>query len=73
MRIGAAMTAATLTVLVPATAWAAERGVLDVADEIARRRPRMGGFGLLAGLCCLLVVAGVVVAVLLIMRGRRRR
>ncbi len=75
VRVTAVMTTATLAVLVPATAWAASNGVLDVAYEVARRRPRrgFGGIGLFGGLCCLLVVVLVVVAVLAIRRGRGGR
>lgn len=71
-RIGATLTAVTLWVLVPASAWAAEAGVLDVAYEVARR-PRFRGVGLVGMLCCLVVVALVAVGVLFIVRGRNRR
>jgi hypothetical protein len=57
-------------VLVPAAAWAADN---EVVLEAARRRPRMGGFGLFAGLCCLIVVAIVVLSLLAVTRGRRNK
>jgi hypothetical protein len=55
-------------VLVPAAAWAADN---EVVLEAARRRPRVGGVGLFAGLCCLIVVVIVVVGLLAVTRGRR--
>ena len=57
-------------VLVPAAAWAADN---EVVLEAARRRPRTGGFGLFAGLCCLIVVAIVVLGLLALTRGRRNK
>ncbi|GAA4150427.1 hypothetical protein GCM10022251_16260 [Phytohabitans flavus] len=57
-----------VAVLVPAAAWAADN---EVVLEVARRRPRLGGFGLFAGLCCLIVVAIVVISLLVLTRGRR--
>jgi hypothetical protein len=75
-RFAAAVTGATLTLVVPVHAWAAGNGVADVAIEAARYRRRRAGFGVfgfVGGLCCLFVVAAVVLVVLLIRRGRRRR
>jgi hypothetical protein len=75
-RAAAAVTGATLALVVPVHAWAASNGVADVAIEAARYRRRRTGFGffpLFGGLCCLLVVAAVVLAVLLISRNRGRR
>ncbi len=71
-RVTAVVSTAVLAVLVPATAWASSNGVLDVAYEVARRRPRrgIGGLGLFGGLCCLIVVAIIVLAVVMIRRGR---
>jgi hypothetical protein len=69
----AAGTGVTLALLAPAVAWAsASPGTLAVADEVARRRPRLGGgiFGGLGLLCCLAVV---VIVVLLVVMNRRRR
>jgi hypothetical protein len=66
-------TGVTLALLAPAVAWAsASPGTLAVADEVARRRPRLGGglFGGLGLLCCLAVV---VIVVLLVVMSRRRR
>ena len=57
-------------VLVPAAAWAADN---EIVLEAARRRPRMGGFGLFAGLCCLIVVAIIVISLLALTRGRRNK
>jgi hypothetical protein len=57
-------------VLVPASAWAADN---EVVLEAARRRPRMGGVGLFAGLCCLIVVAIAVLGLLAMTRGRRNK
>jgi hypothetical protein len=73
-RLAAAVTGATLTLVVPVHAWAASNGVADVAIEAARYRRRRSGFGIvgvLGGLCCLFVVAAVVLVVLLIRRSRR--
>jgi hypothetical protein len=62
-----------LALTVPALAWAggAPDGLV-VAGDVARRRPRIGLFGGLAGLCCLAVVVIVVLVVVLMMRKRRR-
>jgi hypothetical protein len=73
-RLAAAVTGATLTLVVPVHAWAASNGVADVAVEAVRyrrRRTGFGVFGVLGGLCCLFVVAAVVLVVLLIRRSRR--
>lgn len=73
-RLAAAVTGATLTLVVPVHAWAAGNGVADVAIEAARYRRRRSGFGIvgvLGGLCCLFVVAAIVLVVLLIRRSRR--
>lgn len=55
------------TFVLPAVAWAEETGVADAV----RRRPRIGFFPVLAGLCCLVVVAGVVLVIVLMTRRRR--
>ena len=76
-RLAAAVTGATLTLVVPVHAWAASNGVADAATEAARYRRRRGTgfgvFGFVGALCCLFVVAVVVLVVLLIRRGRRRK
>lgn len=64
----AIVTGVLATLIVPAAAWAEESGV---ADEL-RRRPRIGGFGLIGALCCLVVVGGIVLVVILVSRNRRR-
>lgn len=72
----AALTGATLSLTVPALAWAASNPtVLAVGDElIKRRKPRIGGFIGFAGLlCCLLVVGVIGLIVFLIMRKKRSR
>ncbi len=67
-RIWAAIVTGILATLVlPAAAWAEQTGVADTL----RRGPRIGGFGVLGGLCCLIVVAGIVLFV--VMMARRRR
>ena len=74
-RLAAAVTGATLALVVPVHAWAASNGVADVAIEAAKSRRRRGGFGffgLFGGLCCLLVVAGIVLAIVLISRRRKK-
>jgi hypothetical protein len=74
-RLAAAVTGATLTLVVPVHAWAASNGVADVAIEAVRYRRRRTGFGVagfVGGLCCLLVVAAIVLVILLVRRGRRR-
>lgn len=58
-------------VLVAAPAALASPVALAVADEAVRRRPRIGGFGLLGTLCCLAVVVVIVLAALAIARRRR--
>jgi hypothetical protein len=73
-RLAAAVTGATLTLVVPVHAWAAGNGVADVAIEAARYRRRRTGFGVFGfagALCCLFVVAAVVLVVLLVRRSRR--
>jgi hypothetical protein len=45
---------------------------LAVGDELSRRGPGTGGFGLLSGLCCLVVVVLIVGLVVLLMNRRRR-
>ena len=73
-RLAAAVTGATLTLVVPVHAWAAGNGVADLATEAVRYRRRRSGFGfigLAGGVCCLFVVAAVVLVVFLIRRGRR--
>ncbi|NMO50564.1 hypothetical protein HH310_05070 [Actinoplanes sp. TBRC 11911] len=73
-RAAAAVTGATLTLVVPVHAWAASNGVADVAIEAARYRRRRSGFGLiglLGGLCCLFVIAAIVLVIVLSSRRRR--
>lgn len=72
-RIAAAVTGATLALVIPAHAWAASNGVAEIAVEAARRRSRGLGFGVLGLVCCLGVVALVVLAIVLISRNRKRR
>jgi hypothetical protein len=75
-RLAAAVTGATLTLVVPVHAWAASKGVADVAIEAARYRRRRTGFGIIGfggALCCLFVVGGIVLVVMLIRRSRRPR
>ncbi|MEU7902868.1 hypothetical protein [Actinoplanes sp. NPDC049118] len=74
-RLGAVVTGAVLTLVVPVHAWAASNGVSEVALEAARSRRRggFGFFGILSLLCCLVVVGGIVLAVILISRNRKRR
>ncbi|GAA4673593.1 hypothetical protein [Phytohabitans rumicis] len=57
-------------VLYKAAVWAANN---EPILEVARRRPRMGGASLIAGLCCLVVVAIVVLGLMMAARGRRGR
>jgi hypothetical protein len=71
-RGGTILTAVTLAVFVPAVAWASTNGVYDVAGELVRGRRRVGGLGLVGGLCCLVVVVLVVLGLVLMMRRRRR-
>ena len=73
-RVAAAVTGATLTLVVPVHAWAASNGVAEVAIEAARYRRRRAGFGIagfIGTVCCLFVVAAVVLVVLLVRRSRR--
>jgi hypothetical protein len=75
-RLAAAVTGATLTLVVPMHAWAAGNGVADVAVEAVRYRRRRTGFGIagfLGGLCCLFVVAAIVLVFLLVRRNRRSK
>jgi hypothetical protein len=74
-RVGAMVTGAVLTLVVPVHAWAASNGVSDLAVEAARSRRRggVGFFGILSGLCCLVVVGGIILAIVLISRNRKRR
>ena len=74
-RLAAAVTGATLTLVVPVHAWAASNGMADIAIEAAKSRRRRGGigiFGLFGGICCLLVVAGAVLAIVLVARRRKK-
>jgi hypothetical protein len=71
-RVAAAVTGATLALVIPAHAWAASNGVAEVAVEAARRG-RRGGLGMFALLCCVGVIALVVLAIVLISRNRKRR
>ncbi len=76
--MAAAVSGATLALVIPVHAWAAGNGVGDAVVEAAkyRRRRGFGGFGfvpIVGGLCCLLVVGAVVLSVVLISRGRQRR
>ena len=73
-RLTAMVSGVILAVTIPAVAWASSNGVMDVAYEVARRKPRRGGigvFGILGGLCCLVVVAIVVIALLAAQRRKR--
>jgi uncharacterized membrane-anchored protein len=74
LRLAAATAATVGLVLLPTAAWAHSRpGVVAIGDELARRRPRVGGgLGLVGGCCCLFVVLVVVLVVVLISRRRRR-
>ena len=75
-RLAAAVTGATLALVVPVHAWAASNGVADLAIEAARSRRRRGGFGffgLFGGLCCLFVVAAIVLVIVLMRRNRKRK
>ncbi|MGK5679075.1 hypothetical protein [Actinoplanes sp. URMC 104] len=75
-RLAAAVTGATLTLVVPVHAWAASNGVADLAIEAARSRRRRGGFGffgIFGGLCCLFVVAAIVLVIVLMRRNRKRK
>lgn len=70
--------AATLSLFVPAVAWAGEKPTLLAAgDELARPRPRgsrFGAIGLLGTLCCLAVVLIIVLLIVMVFRrGRSRR
>jgi hypothetical protein len=56
------------TFVIPATAWAAESGVAD----LAAKRPKIGGFGIFGALCCLVVVGVIVLVVFLIMKNKKR-
>ncbi|MFC0529274.1 hypothetical protein [Phytohabitans kaempferiae] len=67
-RTAALLVGTVAAVLVPAAAWAADN---EIVLEAAQRRPRLGGFGLFAGLCCLIVVALVVIGLLALTRSRR--
>ncbi|AGL20749.1 hypothetical protein L083_7239 [Actinoplanes sp. N902-109] len=69
------MTGAVLALVIPAHAWAASKGVDQVALEAARYRRRRSGFGFfpIAGICCLVVVGAIILAVVLISRNRKRR
>jgi uncharacterized membrane protein len=73
-RVSAAMTGAVLTMVIPAYAWAASNGVLEVATEVKKVKKRGGlsFIGVLGLLCCLVVVGGIVLAVVLIMKRRKR-
>jgi hypothetical protein len=73
-RLAAAVSGATLTLLVPVHAWAASNGIADVVVARARYGRGRTGFGFVGfagALCCLFVVAAVVLVVLLIRRTRR--
>jgi Na+/melibiose symporter-like transporter len=78
-RAAAIGSAVTLSLSVPAVAWASGKpGLLTVSDELARRIPlrrsRFSAIGLLGTLCCLAVVLVVVLlVVMLTRRGRSRR
>jgi hypothetical protein len=70
----AALAAVTVSVLIPAQAWAAEPGVPQLVIEAARKSRRGGfGFGIFGLLCCLGVIVAVVVAFVLFSRKRKRR
>ncbi|MBM2621114.1 hypothetical protein JIG36_37000 [Actinoplanes sp. LDG1-06] len=74
-RLAAAVTGATLALVVPVHAWAASNGVTDVAIEAARSRRRggFGFFGIFGALCCLFVVAAIVLVIVLVGRNRKRK
>lgn len=74
-RLGATAAALLTVFLLPAVAWAQSSSTLDLAGELARRRPRGGiGFaGVLGTLCCLVVVAAIVLALVMVARRRRSR
>jgi hypothetical protein len=72
-RLAAVGTGIGLALAVPALAWAGgSPGALAVAEEVARRRPRVGFFGGLGALCCLAVVVIIVLGLVLATRRRRR-
>jgi hypothetical protein len=59
--------------MLPAAAWAQSHpSVVTIGDELARRRVRTGGLGLVGGCCCLLVVLVIVLIVVLVSRRRRK-
>ena len=70
VRLAAVAGTVAMSVFVPVAAWASA-GPGGVVVEAARRRPRLGAFGVLSALCCLAVVGIVVVLLLLLMRNRR--
>jgi len=75
-RLSAAVTGVVLTLVVPAHAWAASKGVDGLVVEAVKSRRRRSGFGffpIFGGLCCLLVVGGIILALVLISRNRKRR
>ncbi len=69
----AAFAAVTLSLLIPAQAWAAEPGVPQLVIEAARKSKRGGfGFGIIGLVCCVGVIVAAVVAFVLISRKRKR-
>ncbi|ROP32185.1 hypothetical protein [Couchioplanes caeruleus] len=75
-RLSAAVTGVALTLVVPAHAWAASRGVDGLVIEAVKSPRRRGGLGflpILGGVCCLVVVGGIILALVLISRNRKRR
>jgi uncharacterized membrane-anchored protein len=74
LRVGAVAATVVTGWLLPVAAWAQDRpGTVAVGDELARRRPRTGGLGLVGGCCCLVVVLVVVLTVVSISRRRQNR
>jgi Na+/melibiose symporter-like transporter len=76
--VAAVGSTATLSLFVPAVAWASDKPTLLAAgNELARPRPRgsrLGAIGLLGTVCCLAVVVIVVLLVVMVFRrGRSRR
>jgi len=74
-RVTAAVTGAVLTLVVPVHAWAASKGLDEVAVEAVkyRRRRGVGGFGVFGAVCCLVVVGVIALIIFLIIRSRNRK
>jgi hypothetical protein len=74
VRLGALFTTLTLTVLIPAAAWASTNGVADALIEERRRRSGGGGgFFLFGAVCCIGVVVVIALIVFLVARNRKRK